>query len=96
MSDARPRPTLRVYRRQACHLCDDAELLLRDELAVRARAGLVIPLVDRVDISTDPALETAYGRRIPVFAIGEVEIELVSSPRQVRDFLERTLPAAGG
>ena len=88
-----PRLTLTVYRRPGCHLCDDAELLLRDELAQRARAGLPPLEVERVDISADPALEARYRRRIPVFAIGEVESELVTNSRQLRDFLERALPS---
>lgn len=86
------RPTLTIYRRPGCHLCDDAELLLRDELAERARAGLPPVAIDHVDISTDPELESRYRRRIPVFVVGEVESELVTSARQVREFLQRALP----
>ena len=92
MIDPTARPTLTVYRRPGCHLCDDAEILLRDELATRARAGLSLAEVERVDISTDPELEAHYRRRIPVFAVGDVESELVTSGRQVREFLERALP----
>jgi hypothetical protein len=88
-----PRPTLIIYRRPGCHLCDDAELLLRDELAQRARAGLLPIDVDHVDISADPELEARYRRRIPVFAIGDVATELVTNGRQLREFLERALPA---
>ena len=88
------RPTLTIYRRPGCHLCDDAEMLLRDELAQRARAGAVSVEVVHVDISADPALESSYRRRIPVFAIGDVETELVTTDRQVREFLERALPTA--
>ena len=91
MNDA-ARPTLTVYRSPACHLCDDAEVLLRDELAERARAGLPPVTVEHVDISTDPALEARFRRRIPVFAVGDVESELITSARQLREFLERALP----
>jgi hypothetical protein len=91
MNDA-TRPTLKVYRSPGCHLCDDAELLLRDELAERARAGLPPVTVERVDVSADPALEARYRRRIPVFAIGDVESDLITSGRQLREFLERALP----
>jgi hypothetical protein len=87
------RPTLTIYRRPGCHLCDDAELLLRDELAERARAGLPPIEVVRVDISTDPEFESRYRRRIPVFVIGEVESELVTNGRQVREFLQQALPS---
>ena len=91
MSDP-TRLTLTIYRRPGCHLCDDAELLLRDELAQRARAGLPPIEVERVDISTDADLEARFRRRIPVFAIGDVESDLVTNARQVREFLERAAP----
>ena len=92
MNDA-ARTTLTIYRRPGCHLCDDAELLLRDELAQRARAGLSPFGIEHVDISADPELEARYRRRIPVFAIGNVESELVTSGRQVREFLEQVAPS---
>lgn len=92
MTEASARPTLIVYRGPGCHLCDDAELLLRDELALRAHAGLSTASVIHVDISTDPALEARYRRRIPIFAVGDEEIELVTTQRQVREFLDRALP----
>jgi hypothetical protein len=92
MNDTTPRPVLTIYRRPGCHLCDDAEILLRDELAMRARAGLPGVSVTHVDISGDADLEERYGRHIPVFAIGDDESELVTNQRQVREFLERALP----
>jgi hypothetical protein len=92
MSETSPRPTLTIYRRPGCHLCDDAEILLRDELAQRARAGHGPVTVERVDIAADPELEARYGARVPVFAINEDEADLVTSGRQVRDFLQRNIP----
>jgi hypothetical protein len=95
MSEPSGRPTLVIYRRPGCHLCDDAEILLRDELAIRARAGLPPVNVRHVDITGIADLETRYGRRIPVFAVGPVESELVTSQRQVREFLARALSTPG-
>ena len=91
MTETSARPTLTIYRRPGCHLCDDAEVLLRDELAVRARAGHPAIEIVRVDISRDPALEARYRRHIPVFVIGEHERELVTTAAQVREFLEHAL-----
>ena len=59
---------------------------------MRARAGLRPSEVEHVDISADPELEARYRRRIPVFAVGDEESELVTNGRQVREFLERALP----
>ena len=92
MTDSTARPTLTIYRRPGCHLCDDAEMLLRDELALRARAGLPVVTVAHVDVSGDPVLEARYARRIPVFEVGDEEIQLVTSAGQIRSFLERALP----
>ncbi len=92
MPDDAIRPTLTIFRRPGCHLCDDAELLLRDALAERARSGLPGVTLAHVDISADPELEERYGRHIPVFRVGDQEIELVTSGRQIRAFLKRVLP----
>lgn len=90
MPDPSPRPTLTIYRRPGCHLCDEAEELLRDELAIRTQEGLPTPTIEHVDISGDANLEARYGQRIPVFAIADEEIGLVTSSRQIRGLLERT------
>jgi hypothetical protein len=81
--------TLTVYRRPGCHLCDDATLLLHEELERRSRAGLARFTIEEVDISTDRELERRYGQRIPVYAIGTEETDLVTTSRQVREFLDR-------
>ena len=59
---------------------------------MRARAGAPPVHIEHVDISGDPDLEARHGMRIPVFALGAEESDLVTTGRQVRDFLERALP----
>jgi glutaredoxin len=92
MSEPPASPVLTVYRRDGCHLCDDARQILQNLLEERARRGEPIPRLREVDIDADPALHDRYFTRIPVFAVGTDEIELVTSGLQVRRFLERTLP----
>jgi hypothetical protein len=92
MPDDAARPTLTIYRRPGCHLCDDAEVLLRDELAIRARAGMPAVSITHVDVSADADLQARYERSIPVFAVGDEEIRLVTSARQIRRFLEHVMP----
>jgi glutaredoxin len=61
-------PTLTLYGRPGCHLCDDARaqlLTLRDELGFE--------LVER-DIEADDDLLRRYLERIPVVALGEEEL----------------------
>lgn len=50
-------PTLILYQRDDCHLCDLA-------LEVLAHAG--VPAFESVFIDDDPALEDRYGVRVPV------------------------------
>jgi len=52
----------RLYSTGACHLCDVAEGLLREQQAARALR------YTRVDISDSDALFERYGMRIPVLA----------------------------
>jgi hypothetical protein len=84
---------LTVYRRAGCHLCDEARQIVQAELERRATRGELVPRVREVDIDADPRLHDRYHLRIPVLAIGDDEIELVTSTVAVRRFLERTLPA---
>lgn len=53
--------TLLLYTTVGCHLCEQAEAVLRG-VAADASAPTWTP----VEISDDPALVTAYGLRIPV------------------------------
>ncbi|HTU27632.1 MAG TPA: glutaredoxin family protein [Pirellulales bacterium] len=52
-------PDVLVYTRQGCHLCEQAEQLLR-------RHGLTPRLVD---VDADPALRERYNECVPVVVI---------------------------
>jgi len=84
-------PTLHLYRRTDCELCDETRLLLQAALEDRATRGESVPIVREVDIDMDPSLEERFGGRIPVLAVDGQELELATSGRQVRAFLDRTL-----
>jgi hypothetical protein len=92
MSQSLPSCTLTVYRREGCHLCDEARVMLQQALEERALRGDPTALVRELDIDVDPELHSRYFLRIPVFAIDGLEIDLVTSSRQVRAFLDRALP----
>jgi glutaredoxin len=74
-------PTVRMYSRPGCHLCDEARQMI---LALRARVPFAF---EEVDVSGDDELELAYGIRIPVvlvdaeerfeIAVDEEELEAV-------------------
>ena len=59
---------LTLYTRIGCHLCEDMEQVLR-ELATEHEF-----VIDSVTIETDPELERSYGAKVPVLALGDVEI----------------------
>jgi glutaredoxin len=61
-------PTLTLYSRPGCHLCDDARAALE---RVRARATFRL---HEVNIETDDELHRRYLERIPVVALGDEEL----------------------
>ncbi len=61
-------PTLTLYSRPGCHLCDDARAVLE---RVRARAAFDLR---EVNIETDDSLLRRYLERIPVVTLGDEEI----------------------
>jgi glutaredoxin len=63
-------PTLTLYGKPGCHLCDDARTAVE-----RVSAPRGVP-VEQVDVSRDPVLYARYGQRIPVLEIdGETVFE---------------------
>jgi hypothetical protein len=63
-------PTVKLYARPDCHLCDEA----RDELEQLLAAGAVFEL-EEVDIDADDELLRRFLERIPVI---ELEGQIVS------------------
>ena len=59
--------TITLYTRAGCHLCENAEQVIAQVAAGRAR-------VELVDIDADPALTDRYTVRVPVVAVDGVEI----------------------
>jgi hypothetical protein len=63
-----PRPTITLYRRPGCHLCDEARAVLE-----RLRADMPFSLLE-VDITADDELHRRYLERIPVIALDGEEL----------------------
>jgi glutaredoxin len=61
-------PTVTLYSRPGCHLCDDARAVLQ-RLQARARFAL-----EEVDITADDALHRRYVERIPVIVLEGEEL----------------------
>jgi glutaredoxin len=61
--------TVTLYTRAGCHLCEEAERVLRAERAAATPFHLEL-----VDVDRDPALQRRYGVRVPVVAVDGVEL----------------------
>ena len=64
-------PRLTFLTRAYCHLCDT----MRDALLPLALAHGAT--VEEIDVDADPALEAAYGERVPVVLQGDVDEGIV-------------------
>jgi glutaredoxin len=77
-------PTLTLYSRPGCHLCDDARAALE-----RVRARTTFSLRE-VDITTDDDLHRRYLERIPVVSLnGEELFEFFVDEAALEDRLYR-------
>jgi thioredoxin reductase (NADPH) len=61
-------PTLTLYSRNYCHLCEE---MIE---ALRGLQGLVRFEIAIVDVDTDPELERRHGDKVPVLVHGEREL----------------------
>lgn len=76
-------PTLSLYGKPGCHLCEEARRVV-EEVADARQIEL-----REVDVSLDPVLNRDYGERIPVVEIdGVVAFELGVDARALAERLD--------
>jgi glutaredoxin-like protein DUF836 len=85
---ATPLPDLILYRRDGCHLCDEARDVLTALLAERAAGGGPVPNLVERDITTNAAWEHAFVATIPVVEFGGRRLELATSATRLRRLLD--------
>jgi hypothetical protein len=90
-----PLPSLVLYTRVGCALCDETRATLRALLVQRRSAGLAAPPLEERDIDTDPALELAFFDRIPVVELGARRVELALGAAKLRRLLADGLDRPG-
>jgi glutaredoxin len=61
-------PTVTLYGKPGCHLCDEARAVVREALTGREAE------LTEVDVTLDPVLERRYAERIPVLALDGEEL----------------------
>lgn len=74
-------PTVRVYSRPGCHLCEQLIEELAPLLSGRARLEIL-------NIDSRPDWQTEYGNRVPVV---EMDGRIICEQRLNRETLHRTL-----
>jgi glutaredoxin len=80
-------PTVTLYGKPGCHLCDEARAVVTEALA-----GRNVDL-EEVDVTLDPALEHRYGERIPVLAVdGEELFQYFVDARALAERLDKVTP----
>lgn len=65
-------PTITLFAKPGCHLCDDAREILEDLLAQPSFRGVVA--IDEIDIRLDPVHFERYRYRIPVIMLDDTII----------------------
>ena len=90
-TDARQLPTLVLYGRRDCHLCDVAK-----EVVTSVRSRIDFDIEER-DVDTDPAWAEAYGDQVPVAFLGDhkvfkYRVDAAALERILRDATRGTLP----
>lgn len=75
---------LTLYHTEGCHLCEEAEALLKLALSSRETFSLV-----KQDIALDDALFERYGVRIPVVSCEGRELGWPFSSRTLLQFLDQ-------
>jgi len=82
-----PTPTIVLYGKPGCGLCDEAREFLEALLAERRSAGQsVAPIEDR-DITTDDRWFSAHGEEIPLLEIAGRQLRLATSGAEIRRFV---------
>ena len=84
-------PTLILYARDGCHLCDEARADLQAVLEERVKRGEPIARVRVVNVDTDPELRERYNDLIPVMALRGSELTLAMGRRTIGRFLDQAL-----
>jgi hypothetical protein len=95
VTSAAPLPDLVLYGKPGCHLCDDARDALRSVFAERSAAGLENPELREANILGDHDLTERYRDWIPVLALGERELRLVTQPARIRRLLSDVIDGVG-
>jgi glutaredoxin len=89
-----PSPTIVLYTKPGCGLCDEARETLDALLAERRSTGQATAPIEERDILTNPDWERAFAFEIPVVEVGDRRLILAISPARLRRLLAEALDGA--
>ena len=84
-------PTIVLYTKPGCGLCDEAREGLDALLTERRSTGQPSATIEERDILTNPAWERAFAFEIPVVEVGDRRLTLATSPHRLRRLLADAL-----
>jgi len=91
MSHSPDLPTLVLYSRDGCHLCEEARAEIQAVLEDRVKRGEPIARVRVVDIDANPLLRERYNDIVPIIAVNGAELPLAMGRRTIERFLTSAL-----
>ena len=86
-----PSPTIVLYTKPGCGLCDEARTILNALLVERAADGRPTAPIDERSILTDEAWDRAFFMEVPVVEVGGRRLSLATSPAKLRLLLAEAL-----
>jgi hypothetical protein len=86
-----PVPTIVLYSKPGCGLCDETRRWLEALLAQRVAGGRPLTRMEERDISVNPAWERAFFASIPVVEAGDRRLKLATSPERLQSFVDEAL-----
>ena len=87
-------PTIVLYTKPGCGLCDETRETLDALLEERRSTGQPSAAVEERDILANPEWERAFAFEIPVVEVGDRQLMLAISPGRLRRLLAETLDGA--
>ncbi|MBF6604300.1 MAG: glutaredoxin family protein [Chloroflexi bacterium] len=86
-----PNPTIILYGKPGCGLCEETREFLETLMAERRSAGRSVSPIEDRDITTDDRWFAAHAEEIPVLEIAGRQLRLATSGAAIRRFVTEGL-----
>jgi len=86
-----PSPTIFLYGKPGCGLCDEARAIVDAIVAERVAAGRIAPAIVERDVTTNGTWLEEFAFEIPVVEIGDRQLPLATSATAIRRLIAEAL-----